>query len=118
MCRSRLFSVQSRCTQAATGAQLFSVDAERTCCDDAAKVLSTAGIEADVSSTPVELQFIPVAVVDECAHEVWDVEAKVADQFSGIDLVNRQTRLHMVKSQIRQECGMYDLSVEGSPHPS
>ena len=86
-------------------------------CDDDAKVLSTAGIEADMSSTPVELQFIPVAVVDECAHEVWDVEAKVADQFSGIDLVNRQTRVHTVKSQIRQECGMYDLSVEGSPIP-
>ena len=70
-----------------------------------------------MSSTPVELQFIPVAVVDECAHEVWDVEAKVADQFSGIDLVNRQTRVHTVKAQIRQECGMYDLSVEGSSIP-
>ena len=45
-------------------------------CDDAAKVLSSAGIEADMSSTPVELQFISVPVVDECAHEVWDVEAK------------------------------------------
>ena len=70
-----------------------------------------------MSSTPVELQFIPVAVVDECAHEVWDVEAKGADQFSGIDLVNRQTRVHTVKAQIRQECGMYDLSVEGSSIP-
>ena len=44
-------------------------------CDVAAKVLSTAGIETEVSATPLELPFIPVPKVEECAHEAWDVEA-------------------------------------------
>ena len=44
-----------------------------------------AGIEADLRSTPRELQFIPVPSVAECAHEIWDVEVTAVDQFSGIN---------------------------------
>ena len=39
------------------------------------------------------------------------------DQFSGIDLVNRQMQAHTVKAQIRQECEKYGLSVEESIIP-
>ena len=39
------------------------------------------------------------------------------DQFSGIDLVNRQMQSHTVKAQIRQACEKYGLSVEESIIP-
>ena len=70
-----------------------------------------------MSSSPQELQFIPVSSVAGCAHEIWDVEAQAVDQFSGIDLVNRQTQSLTVKAQIRQECEMYGLTVEESNIP-
>ena len=81
------------------------------------KVLKTAGLELDLSCTPMELPFIPVLSVAECAHEVWDVEAKATDQFSGIDLVNRQTTVRAVQGRIREECTLHGLSVEDSAIP-
>ena len=73
-----------------------------------------------MSSKPQELQFLPVAEVAlgrPLHHDVWDVEARGVDQFSGIDLVNRQMQAHTVKAQIRQECEKYGLSVEESTIP-
>ena len=69
-----------------------------------------------MSSKPQELQFLPVAEVL-LHHDVWDVEARRVDQFSGIDLVNRQMQGHTVKAQIRLECEKHGLSVEESTIP-